>query len=81
MAQVWVLMKDEQPFAVYDDWNALLRRLDRIAAANPQYPLRTTGSSSWAIGPEDEEEGFFGNRRVHLRAVETPYYPDVVADR
>lgn len=78
---VWVLLQrfdrsrnpDEaaepgKVLGVYDDRAELDQRVERIAAANRQYPLRQRGPDAWVIGP-DEDEGFFGNRPVLLFAV------------
>ncbi len=56
--------------AVLADRDALERCLCSIERQNPQYPLRQLGAESWRIGPEgdDEDEGFFGNKPVYLRA-------------
>ena len=60
---------DNRPIGVYADMEAVETRLARIAAANPQYPLRKTGATSWEIGP-DEDQGFFGHSKVWLHLYE-----------
>lgn len=52
------------------DWEAVKRRIDRFAKANPQYPMTTISErpgefALYRIGPE-HDEGFFGNRPVWL---------------
>jgi hypothetical protein len=64
--------------AVYETVQDLLDRVERIRKANSQYPL--TGSyPSWRIGPE-EDEGFFGNQPIHLKAQEVKFYSGVSED-
>lgn len=73
---VWILLKetdggDVTVHAVYSTHDALIARVERIGKANPQYPLERLGADAWRIGP-DEDEGFFGNKPVRLRAIEKP---------
>jgi hypothetical protein len=71
---VWVLLRqregseDTTVHLVAANRDVLERRLANIEKQNP-YPLRSVGENSWRIGP-DEDEGFFGNKAVTLRAVE-----------
>lgn len=60
--------------AVYRCLADLLDRVERIGRANKQYPLRALGDRLWVVGPEGDE-GFFGNKPVYLRAVETKLHP------
>lgn len=70
-SKVWVLLKETDSHttahAVYTNHLDLLARVERIGKANP-YPLERLGADVWRIGP-DEDEGFFGNKPVYLRAV------------
>jgi len=76
--QIWVLLKetttgDETHCSImgaYGDLEGLEAKLERIRKANPQYALVPIGKNAWRIGPE-HDEGFFGNKPVWLRAVET----------
>ena len=76
---VHVLVKEQggglKVVAVYADKEQLLARIERMARANPQYPMRSIGKyeNCWTIGP-DEDEGFFGNKPVTLRAYEAPLW-------
>ena len=71
--KVWVLLRTRSghttAHAVYTAREALDARVRRIGARNPQYPLRSVGKNHWTIGPT-EDEGFFGDKPVHLDAVE-----------
>lgn len=81
---VWVLLKERVPrrpttdtgatsvMGVYASRDDLLARVERIAKANKQYPMRTVGDNGWIVGPEDDE-GFFGPTPVELRAVECAF--------
>lgn len=60
---------------VYLDLEDVLNRVERIAKANPKYPMRKVGSSSWTIGPE-EDQGFFGDEEVSLDAQWTTLYDE-----
>ena len=82
---VWVLMRERNysdgttstgVLGVYADRDALDARVARIAAANPQYPMREVGVSGnhWVVGPT-EDEGFFGNSPVDLVAVVADLWP------
>lgn len=70
--KVWVLLKEQgdhtTAHAVYTTHLELLARVERIGKNNTQYPLERLGADTWRIGP-DEDEGFFGNKPVYLRAV------------
>lgn len=55
--------------AVYEEREDLEARVSRIAKANSQYEMQTLAPNLWRIGPE-EDEGFFGNKPIVLRAVE-----------
>ena len=73
MAEVWALLKVTDGFtkvhAVYEERGDLLARIERIGKANKQYRLREIRENWWRVGPEDDEdEGFFGNKPVDLRA-------------
>lgn len=80
--RAWVLLQQSVPrdtdteppharvLAVYGSFRGVLDRIDKIAQANPQYPMvATAGEPRWLIGPTDDE-GFFGNRPVQLWAVQ-----------
>lgn len=83
---VWVLLKERvrsrpttdtgatSVIGVYASRDDLLARVQRIAKANSQYPMRTVGDNGWVVGPEDDE-GFFGHSPVELRAVECRFVP------
>lgn len=77
--KVWVLLKGQGDWttamAVYADRDDLMARVERIAKANPQYPMERLGADSWRIGP-DEDEGFFSNEPVYLRAVYVTFISD-----
>lgn len=81
---VWVLTKTTASghesdldivkiLGVYKEWDAVLERLSRIREANSQYPMAELGPYSWRLGPEDDE-GFFGNQPVYLRAEPAEYH-------
>jgi len=74
--KVWVLLRERSDHttahAVCADRASLERKLDSIRCNNP-YPLRQVGDNSWTIGPT-EDEGFFGNKPLHLSAVEVSAY-------
>lgn len=79
--KVWVLLKwtesrddrgggdDATVHSVHADRASLNARIDRIARTNQQYKMRQLSENFWRIGPDDDE-GFFGNRPVYLRAEE-----------
>ena len=89
---VWVLLKERVPrhpttytgatsvIGVYASRDDLLARVQRIAKANSQYPMRTVGENGWFIGPEDDEP-FFGHSPVELRAVECAFYGEAKEDQ
>lgn len=78
--KVWVLLKeqgdDTAVHGVYALRADLDARVERIGKRNPRYPLERLGSYMWRIGPT-EDEGFFGNKPVYLRAVETKFHAAV----
>jgi len=59
---------DTTVHAVFADRAALDAGLRNIERINPQYSIRQLNRDAWRIGP-DEDEGFFGNHTIHLRAV------------
>lgn len=60
---------------VYAEWEPLLARLERIQKANKQYAMVEESPYRWRIGPDpDEDEGFFGNKPVYLRAEAAEYH-------
>jgi hypothetical protein len=68
----WTVRRDATPddvvvIGIYPDLAAVEQRVERIANANRQYPLRQISPTLWEIGP-DEDEGFFGNRPVRIMA-------------
>lgn len=71
---VWVLLKESGDHttvhAVYARHLDLVARVQRIGEANKQYPLERLSADYWRIGPNDDE-GFFGNKPVYLRAVQS----------
>lgn len=72
----WTEMYDPHPgempdlvvVGVYPSMEAVEARLNRVAAANPKYPLQRSGATQWTIGPE-EDEGFFGDRTVNFMVI------------
>jgi hypothetical protein len=87
--EVWVLTRetlsdhesDVRVTAVYPSYEALSARVDRIAKANRQYPMRPhryrdQPPMAWTVGPE-EDEGLFGNKPVYLRAHKTTLHETV----
>lgn len=83
---VWVLTKtvisrqlgeedSTKILGVYKEWDDLLGRLSRIRQANKQYDMAELSPYHWRLGPdEDEDEGFFGNQPIYLRAEVTEYF-------
>lgn len=77
MSKIYVLMKHTQiphptidvepgtPMGAYATEAGLELKLERIAKANPQYPLEQIANNVYRIGPEDYE-GFFGDRVIYL---------------
>jgi hypothetical protein len=77
----WVLLRYESDsngpstvMGVYESHDDLLARIERVRKANSQYPLTEIRPNWWTVGPEDDE-GFFGNRPVYLKAVEAKFHP------
>lgn len=72
----WVLLKEQSgtttAHSVYEHFDDLLARVEKIAHANRQYPMVQHGERSWTVGPT-EDEGFFGHQPVYLTAVSVPY--------
>lgn len=79
---VWVLLKwyegrnmspdDVTVHSIHESEQSVLDRIEVIRKANKQYPLRQIGRGlAWRVGP-DEDEGFFGNSPVMLRAHRYP---------
>lgn len=79
MTTVWVLLRDTtnehgdfcntRVHGVFATRESLDAKIVAIEKANSQYPFRTHSDNLWSVGP-DEDEGFFGNTKQWLRAVE-----------
>ena len=68
----WQDRRDASPddiivVGIYSDMEAVEKRVDRMARANKQYPMRRISPTLWEVGPE-EDEGFFGNKPVRIMA-------------
>lgn len=83
LPEVIVLLKETSSYdgetftsvmGVYGTVELLRKKIENIEKANPQYPMVQVGETSWRIGP-DEDEGFFGNRPIYLRAQLAKFLP------
>ena len=68
----WIARQDASPddiivVGVYPDMAAVEQRVERMAVANKQYPMRRLSPTLWEIGPQ-EDEGFFGHKPVRIMA-------------
>jgi hypothetical protein len=63
---------DNVPIGAYASMKEVQTRLDRISAANWQYPMKKINNTLWSIGPEEDDPGFFGQKKRWFAVYQVP---------